>query len=324
MAYSMVAEKPGKADVLVLKEHEAAKPKSNEVLIRHTAIGVNFIDVYMRSGLYPWAVEKDLVLGSEAAGVIEAIGDKVSEFVCGDRVAYTTPHGAYTSHRIIESQHLVKIPSGVSDEVAAASVLKGLTAHYLLHRSFKVEPGHSVLFHAAAGGVGLIAGQWLAAKGVTTIGTAGGSKKCDLAAKHGYDHMIDYHTEDIVERVMAITHQQGVDGVYDSVGKDTLASSIKSLKMHGTVVNFGQSSGPALDFKIADLATGSLHLTRPSLFNFTSDPQWLKHSAAELFSLIANNTIKININQTFALNDVASAHKALESRQTTGCTILIP
>ena len=292
--------------------------------MRHNAIGVNFIDTYFRSGLYPWPVESDLVLGSEAAGVVAALGAGVSGFALGDRVAYTIPNGAYVAERVIDAKHLVHLPDGVSDDVAAASMLKGLTAHYLLHRSFKVQKGQTVLFHAAAGGVGLIAGQWLAAMGVTAIGTAGGPDKCALAAKHGYAHMIDYKSEDFVARVAEITDGAGVDAVYDSIGHDTIQGSLDCLKTLGTLVNFGQSSGPALDFKLSDLAAGSFTVTRPVLFHFTADRNYLEAASAELFAMIENGTLKINVNQRYDLTNAADAHRALEARQTTGSTVLIP
>jgi len=324
MPIAIAAAKAGGPDVLHEIDLPTPAPKAGEVLVKHSAIGVNFIDTYFRSGLYPWPVDKDLVLGSEAAGTVAALGDGVTDFAVGDRVAYTIPNGAYVSERVIEARHLVKLPDGVSDEVAAASMLKGLTAHYLLHRSFKVEKGQTVLFHAAAGGVGLIAGQWLAAKGVTAIGTAGGPEKCALAAKHGYAHTIDYKSEDFVERVKEITGGEGVHAVYDSIGHDTIAGSMNCLKTFGTLVNFGQSSGPYLDFKLSDLAVGSYTVTRPVLFHFTADRAYLESAAADLFSMIENGTLKINVNQRYPLAKADQSHIALEGRKTTGSTVLIP
>ena len=324
MPIAIAAAKAGGPEVLHEIDLPTPAPKAGEVLVKHNAIGVNFIDTYFRSGLYPWPVDKDLVLGSEAAGTVAALGEGVTDFAVGDRVAYTIPNGAYVSERVIEARHLVKLPDGVSDEVAAASMLKGLTAHYLLHRSFKVEKGQTVLFHAAAGGVGLIAGQWLAAKGVTAIGTAGGPEKCALAAKHGYAHTIDYKSEDFVERVKEITGGEGVHAVYDSIGHDTIAGSMNCLKTFGTLVNFGQSSGPYLDFKLSDLAVGSYTVTRPVLFHFTADRAYLESAAADLFSMIENGTLKINVNQRYPLAKAAEAHIALEGRKTTGSTVLIP
>ncbi len=324
MPIAIAAAKTGGPDVLHEIDLPTPAPKAGEVLVKHNAIGVNFIDTYFRSGLYPWPVDNDLVLGSEAAGTVAALGEGVTGFAVGDRVAYTIPNGAYVSERVIEARHLVKLPDGVSDEVAAAAMLKGLTAHYLLHRSFKVEKGQTVLFHAAAGGVGLIAGQWLAAKGVTAIGTAGGPEKCALAAQHGYAHTIDYKSEDFVERVKEITGSEGVHAVYDSIGHDTIAGSMNCLKTFGTLVNFGQSSGPYLDFKLSDLAVGSYTVTRPVLFHFTADRTYLESAAADLFAMIENGTLKINVNQRYPLAKAAEAHIALEGRKTTGSTVLIP
>ena len=324
MPIAIAAAKAGGPEVLHEIDLPTPAPKAGEVLVKHNAIGVNFIDTYFRSGLYPWPVDQDLVLGSEAAGTVAALGEGVTGFTVGDRVAYTIPNGAYVSERVIEARHLVRLPDAVSDEVAAASMLKGLTAHYLLHRSFKVEKGQTVLFHAAAGGVGLIAGQWLAAKGVTAIGTAGGPEKCALAAQHGYAHTIDYKSEDFVERVKEITGGEGVHAVYDSIGHDTIAGSMNCLKTFGTLVNFGQSSGPYLDFKLSDLAVGSYTVTRPVLFHFTADRAYLESAAADLFSMIEKGTLKINVNQRYPLAKAAEAHIALEGRKTTGSTILIP
>ncbi len=323
MAYSIVAERPGGSDVLKVLEMDVPVPGEGEVLLRQTAIGVNFIDTYFRTGLYPWAVDENLVLGSEAAGVVEAVGPGVDTLRIGDRVAYTTANGSYTTHRAISAGQLVKIPDGVSDETAAAALLKGLTARYLLHDSFKVQEGQKVLFHAAAGGVGLIAGQWLAAMGLTPIGTAGGAEKCALASQNGYADVIDYRSADFVQAVRELV-PEGVDVVYDSVGKDTYPGTLQCLKNHGTMVSFGQSSGPVAEFKLPDLAAGSFHVTRPVLFHFTALPGWLDTAAQQLFGLIADGSIKINVNQRFALKDAAAAHDALEGRTTTGCTVLVP
>jgi len=324
MPIAIVASQTGGPEVLYRIDLRTPRPSAGQVLVRHAAIGVNFHDIYVRSGLYPWPVDSDLVLGSEAAGEVVALGDGVTGFAVGDRVVYTIPNGAYVSERLIEPQHLVKLPDGVSAEVAAAAMLKGLTAHYLLHRSFKVQKGQTVLFHAAAGGVGLIAGQWLASMGVTVIGTAGGPEKCALAAQHGYAHMIDYKSEDFVTRVAEITGGTGVDAVYDSIGKNTIAGSLKCLKIFGTLVNFGQSSGPALDFKLSDLAAGSFSVTRPVLFHFTAERDYLQTASDELFEMVKNGTLKINVNQRYNLANAADAHRALEARQTTGSTVLIP
>lgn len=324
MVLAIAAQKPGGPEVLHAMDLPLPEPGPGEALVRHRAIGVNFIDIYFRSGLYPWPVERDLVLGSEAAGVIEALGEGVEDLEVGQRVAYTIPNGAYTEARVLEARHLVPLPDAISDEVAAASMLKGLTARYLLHDSYPAQKGATVLFHAAAGGVGLIAGQWLAAMGINAIGTAGGPEKCALAREHGYAHVIDYKAEDFVARVREITEGAGVAASYDSVGRDTYPGSLEVLKTFGHFVSFGQSSGPVTDFSLADLARGSFTATRPVLFHFTNDRQWLLKAAGELFDLIESGSIRININQRFPLAKAAEAHRALEARKTTGSTILIP
>ncbi|HGG06191.1 MAG TPA: quinone oxidoreductase [Aliiroseovarius sp.] len=324
MGFAIAAAQPGGPEVLHPVEVPEAAPEAGEVRVQHKAIGVNFIDIYFRSGLYPWPVERDLILGSEAAGIVTAVGAGVTGLKAGDRVAYTLPNGAYVTARNIAAKHLVLLPDTVADEMAAAAMLKGLTAHYLLHRSSQVRAGDTVLFHAAAGGVGTIAGQWLAAKGVRAIGTAGGPEKCAQARANGFSDVIDYRREDFVERVRDLTGGDGVDVVYDSVGRDTLKGSLSCLKTFGTLVNFGQSSGPVEDFSPADLAAGSFTMTRPVLFHFTAEPGWLQAASADLFALIADGALKIGINQRYALAKAADAHRALEARQTTGSTILIP
>ena len=323
MAYAIAIETPGGPENFRRIEIDVPQTGPGEILIRHTAIGLNFIDVYFRTGLYPWPLERDLVTGAEAAGVIEAVGDGV-DLVPGQRVGYVMPNGAYATHRVINASQAVVIPDNVSDEVAAASMLKGLTAHYLLHHSYAVNHGETVLFHAAAGGVGLIAGQWLNALGVRAIGTAGGSEKCALALRHGYDAVIDYRSEDFVSKVMQLTDGGGVSAVYDSVGADTVIKSLDVLKRFGSLVCFGQSSGPAVEFKIGDLARGSLRLTRPTLFHHTAVPGWLQGASADLFAMIGSGQISIEIGQTFGLAEVARAHEQLEARMTTGSTVLIP
>ncbi|WP_300013612.1 quinone oxidoreductase [uncultured Roseobacter sp.] len=325
MAYAIAAQTPGDRDVLNKIHLDVPSPRAGQVLLKQTAVGVNFLDIYFRSGLYPWPVESDLVLGSEAAGVIEAVGPGVDGFNVGDRVAYTMPNNAYVSHRVIDAAQLVTLPDEVTDAQAAASVLKGLTAYYLIHDSFTPKAGDTVLFHAAAGGVGLLAGQWLAEKGVTTIGTAGGPEKCAIAKTTGrYTHVIDYKSENFAERVSEITGGQGVDAVYDSIAKDTYPGSLNCLKMFGTLVLFGQASGPADDFKIADLAAGSFRLTRPILYHFTQDKKWLNDASRSLFEMIASGKISVAINQELPLDQAQKAHELLENRLTTGCTILLP
>ena len=324
MPYAIHATEAGGPEVLARTEIELEAPGPNEIQICHKAIGVNFIDIYIRTGSYPWPVDNNLILGCEAAGVVEAVGSGVSGFREGDRVAYTLPNGAYSSHRNIDTAHVVHLPDSIDDETAAACMLKGLTCYYLLHNSFKVEAGHKVLFHAAAGGVGLIAGQWLVARGATAIGTASSDEKCELAVENGYTDVINYKTDDFVAGVKAFTEGEMVDVVYDSVGKDTWPGSRDCLKRHGTMVSFGQSSGPVEDFKISDLAVGSLYLTRPTLFHFVADREWLENASATLFDYISSGRLNIAVNQTFALEDAAKAHQALESRATTGSTVLLP
>ncbi|MBL1406786.1 MAG: quinone oxidoreductase [Rhizobiales bacterium] len=325
MAYAMVAHETGGSNIFKKETIEVPSPKKGEVLIRHTAIGVNFIDVYQRSGLYPAPDGYPAVLGSEAAGVVQGVGTGVTGFRPGDKVAYTTHGGAYATHRVIDAERLVKLPLGFKDEIAAACMLKGLTAHYLIHDSFKVKAGDTVLFHAAAGGVGLIAGQWLKSKGVTAIGTAGSKEKCALARRHGFSKTIDYTKQDFVEEVRKITKGAGVAAVFDSVGKTTYPGSLKCLSPHGTFVSFGQSSGPIEEFKLSDLAQhGSLHATRPTLFHFIAERKELEKRSKILFKAISSGEIKIQVNQTFELSKIKQAHDALESRKTTGQTILIP
>jgi len=324
MPFAIVARAKGGADMLHQVEIEMPTPGAGEVLVRHDAIGVNYIDIYFREGAYPWPVDENLILGSEGAGVIEAVGDGVSGFSVGDRVGYALANGAYATHRLIAASAVVKIPDAITSEIAAATMLKGLTAAYLVTRSYTVGKGTSVLFHAAAGGVGQIAGQWLKSLGAHVIGTAGGPEKCALAAANGYDHVIDYKSQDFEAEVMRLTDGKGVDVVYDSVGNDTMAKSIKCARRHGTIINFGQSSGAYADFQIKDLAIGSLYLSRPTLFHFTAERDWLEAASADMFARIADGRITIPVNQRFALAEAAAAHRALASRQTTGCTVLLP
>jgi NADPH2:quinone reductase len=323
--YAIVATKAGDASVFERRPAATGKPGRGEALIRHTAVGVNFIDVYFRTGLYPAPGGFPCVLGSEGAGIVLAVGAGVRNVKAGDRVAYTLAGGGYQSHRLIAADRLVKIPAGVSDKTAAAAMLKGLTAHYLIHDSYKAMKGDTVLVHAAAGGVGLILGQWLKAKGVKAIGTAGGPEKCALAKKNGYAQVIDYRSEDFVARVREITKGKGVAAVYDSVGRDTYPGSLKVLRKFGTFVSFGQSSGTITDFKLADLsANGSLFATRPTLFAFIAERAELERRAKALFAMIGSGKVKIAVNQTFPLAEAGEAHRALEGRRTTGQTVLLP
>ena len=324
-ARRVVVPAPGPADAFRVEPFEPAPPGPGEVRVRHDAIGVNFIDVYFRTGLYPWPVESDLVTGSEAAGTIDAVGEGVEGLAVGRRVAYAFPNGAYATHRSLPAAHVVALPDGVDAETAAAVMLKGLTVAYLVGDSHVAKPGDVVLFHAAAGGVGSLAGRWLASKGAVVIGTAGGPDKCAAAASTGgYAHVIDYRTEDVAERVRELTAGAGVDAVYDGVGRDTLRGSLACLKRFGTLVSFGQSSGPADDFRISDLAAGSLRLQRPTLFHYAADRTWLERASHELFERLGDGTLRASIGQRFALDDAGAAHAALEARRTVGSTLLLP
>lgn len=320
--YSIVATQPGDISVLQKKDFEISEILPNQVLIKNHSIGVNFIDIYFRKGLYPWPQENNLVLGSEGAGIIEAVGSEVVNLRVGDRVAYAQANNAYSTHRILDGNLVVRIPDAISFDQAAAAMLKGLTVRYLLKDSFEVKSHHTVLFHAAAGGVGLIAGQWMQVFGAKTIGTAGSDEKCKLAKDHGYGETINYSNEDFLQRVQEITNQSGVDVVYDSVGKDTMFNSFKALKRHGTVVSFGQSSGAYTDLQMTDLAFGSFHLTRPTLFHFYANRNWLENASAELFELISSEKVKLDQVTKYPLENVAQAHTDIENRKTTGSIIL--
>ena len=320
--YSIVATQPGDISVLQKKEFEISEILPNQVLIKNHSIGVNFIDIYFRKGLYPWPQENNLVLGSEGAGIIEAVGSDVVNLRVGDRVAYAQANNAYATHRILDANLVVRIPEAITFDQAAAAMLKGLTVCYLLKDSFEVKSHHTVLFHAAAGGVGLIAGQWMQVLGAKTIGTAGSDEKCNLAKDHGYGETINYSNEDFLQRVQEITNQSGVDVVYDSVGKDTMFNSFKALKRHGTVVSFGQSSGAYTDLQMTDLAFGSFHLTRPTLFHFYANRNWLENGSAELFELISSEKVKLDQVTKYPLENVAQAHTDIENRKTTGSVIL--
>ena len=322
--FAIAAAAPGGPDQLHRVPLSLPEPGEGEVRLRHTAIGVNFLDVYIRMGLYPWAVERDLILGSEGAGVVEAVGPGVTGLSVGDRVAYTIQTGAYATHRIAPASMLVRLPGGVSDAQAAAAMLKGLTAHYLIHDSHPVQAGETVLVHAAAGGVGLIMGQWLAAKGVRAIGTAGGPEKCKLALENGYADVIDYRSENFVERVQELTGGAGVPVVYDGVGADTIMGSLDCLSRFGMLVSFGQSSGKPDQLRVAHLAKGSWKVTRPTLFHYVTRRDWLEAASADLFAVIASGKVQLHIGRESPLAEAADVHRALEGRQTTGSTVLLP
>ena len=324
MAKAVRFHKTGGPEVLVYEDINVGDPGPDEARVKHTAIGLNFIDTYHRSGLNPLTLPSGV--GAEGAGVVEAVGKNVTWVKPGDRVAYAGgPPGSYSEVRLIPAQRLVKIPEGVSDKTAAAAMLKGLTTQYLLKQTYKVKPGETVLFHAAAGGVGLIAGQWLKALGVTAIGTVGSDEKAKLAKAHGYDHTIVYTRENFVERVKEITGGKGVPVVYDSVGKDTFMGSLDCLQPRGLLAMFGNGSGPVPPFDLGILAAkGSLYVTRPTLVTYTAKREDLEAGAADLFDVIKSGKVKIEINQTYALKDAAQAHRDLEGRKTTGSTVLLP
>lgn len=315
----------GGPDVLSFEDNDPGRPGSGQVLIRHNAIGLNFLDTYYRSGLYPAPNGFPLIPGGEAAGVVLETGEGIGWLKAGDRVAYSIPLGAYTEERVVPADRLVKIPDGISDEQAAAVMLKGMTAEYLLRRTFKVKRGDTVLYHAAAGGVGLILGQWAKHLGATVIGTAGSAEKITLAKENGFDHVINYRDKDFVAEVKAITDGKLCDVVYDSVGKDTFPGSLDCLKPLGMFVSFGQSSGPIPPFNMALLSQkGSLFATRPTLFTYIAKREDLEKSTAALFDVVSSGAVKIRINQRYALKDAAIAHADLEGRRTTGTTVLIP
>jgi NADPH2:quinone reductase len=316
--------KYGGPDVFKWEEADIGEPGPGEIRIKQTAIGLNFIDAYMRSGLYPQD-QLPFVPGTEGAGVVTALGEGVRTLKVGRRVAYAGQLGAYAEERLIPADRVVRIPDSVSDETAAAVMLKGMTAQYLLRQIFKVGPKTTLLFHAAAGGVGTIACQWAASLGATVIGTVGSAGKALVARSHGCTHVINYLEEDFVAKVKEYTKGEGVDVVYDSVGKETFPGSLDCLKRRGLWVSFGQSSGPVPEFRINLLAQkGSLVATRPSLWDFIATRKELVSTANDLFDVLAKGAVKVQINQTFALKDAAKAHSAMEGRRTTGSSVLIP
>ncbi|MDQ4146938.1 MAG: quinone oxidoreductase [Pseudomonadota bacterium] len=324
MPKAIQVHETGSAEVLRFEEVEVGKPGLGEVLIRHTAIGVNFIDIYFRKGVYP-AARFPFIPGQEASGQVEALGPGVDDFQVGDRVAYAGPLGAYSEKRVIPADRLVHVPDSVDDRAAAAMMLKGMTAQYLLRRVYPVKAGDTILFHAIAGGVGLIACQWARYLGATVIGTVGSEAKAELAAKHGCHHTIIYTREDFVQKVKDITDRAGVPVVYDSVGKDTFMRSLDCLRPFGLMVSFGQSSGNVEPFDPSVLSRkGSLFLTRPTLMTYTAKREDLLTTARELFDVVVQGHIKIKIGQSYPLQDAANAHRALEARKTTGSTILLP
>ncbi len=324
MAHAIRIHKTGGPEVLCWEEVSVGAPGPGEVHLRHKAVGLNFIDIYHRTGLYPLPLPA--IPGLEGAGEVVSVGADVNDIQPGDRVAYAgVPPGAYATERLIPAHRLVKIPSQISDQQAAAMMLQGMTVQYLLRRSYRVQPGDTILMHAAAGGVGLIACQWAKVLGATVIGTVGNPEKAALAQAHGCDHTILYHEEDFVARVKELTNGKGVQIVYDSVGKDTFLKSLDCLMPLGMLVSFGQSSGSPEPIDPGILgAKGSLFLTRPSLMAYTDKREDLLASADELFDVVTSGAVNIEINQTYPLRDAALAHYDLESRKTTGSTVLIP
>ena len=313
----------GSPEVLRWEDVDVGEPGPGQALVRHTAVGLNMIETYQRSGLYPLPLPSSL--GTEAAGVVEKVGEGVTLVKPGDRVAYSGgPVGAYAEARVVPAERLLVLPDGIDDRTAAAMMLKGMTTEYLLLRTYPVKAGQTILFHAAAGGVGLIAGQWAKALGATVIGTAGGPEKCALAARFGYDHVIDYRSQDIAAEVKKLTGGKGVPVVYDSVGKDTFEASLNCLQPRGMFVTFGNASGPIPPFAPNLLQTkGSLYMTRPTLFTYTATREELELSARSLFDVVLSGKVKIEIHQTYPLAQAAQAHIDLESRKTTGSTVLL-
>jgi NADPH2:quinone reductase len=323
MPFAIRIHETGGPGVLKWEEVEVGDPGPGQIRVRSTAIGLNFIDTYQRSGLYPMPLP--LTCGSEGAGVVEAVGPKVKDIKVGDRVAYSGPLGAYAEVLLRPADRVVKIPAGVDDKAAAAMMLKGLTAQYLLRRTYRVKKGDTILMHAAAGGVGLILCQWAKALGAMVIGTVGSAEKVPLAKKAGCRHVIDMSSENFVDRVKQITKGKGVPVVYDGVGKDTFMGSLDCLSPLGMMVSFGNASGAVPPFNPGILAQkGSLFLTRPTLNTYAASREDLVKSARDLFSVVKSGKVKITINQTYSLREAAQAHIDLESRKTTGQTVLLP
>ena len=324
MTHAIRFHQTGGPEVLQWETVVLPEPAPGEVRVRHHAVGLNFIDTYHRTGLYPVALPSGI--GLEAAGVVEAVGDGVTDLAPGDRVAYAGgPLGAYAEVRNMPADRLVRLPESISFEQGAAMMLQGMTAQYLLRRTYRVQPGDAVLIHAAAGGVGLLVCQWTRALGATVIGTVGSDEKAALARANGCDHAIVYTRESFVERVREITHGRGVQVVYDSIGKDTFMGSLDCLAPLGTMVLFGAASGPVPPFDLGLLAQkGSLFVTRPTLFTYTARRDDLLASAQEVFDMVGGGQLNIDLRQRYPLSDAAQAHRDLEARKTTGSTVLLP
>lgn len=323
MTRAVVVHHTGGPDVLTVEDWPLASPGPGQVALRQTAIGLNFIDTYQRSGLYP--VQTPFVAGSEGAGIITALGDGVTGLKVGDRVAYQGQLGAYADERIAAADKLVPIPDGISDQAAAAIMLKGLTAYYLLFKTWPVAKDETILWHAAAGGTGLIATQWAKSLGATVIGTAGSDDKVALAKAHGCDHVINYNTEDFAARTRELTGGRGVDVVYDGVGKSTFEKSLDCLRPRGLMVTFGNASGVVSIPDITVLSRkGSLYVTRPTSAHYFQTRDELLEGASKLFAAVQSGAVKVEIGRTFPLSEAANAHRALEGRETTGSVVLLP
>lgn len=321
MTKAIIFNETGGPEVMKWQDVEVGAPGAGEVRIKHTAVGLNFIDVYFRTGLYPAPLPN--IPGMEAAGIIEEIGTGVSHVAVGDRVAYAgRPIGAYSEVRVMPADTLIKIPDGIDDQTAAAMMLQGMTTEYLLQRTFHVKQGDTILFHAAAGGVGLMACQWAKHIGATVIGTVGSEEKGELAKAHGCDHVINYREEDFAKRVNEITDGKGVPVVYDGIGKDTFIQSLDSLQPRGLLVSYGNASGPVRDVDLGILsAKGSLYVTRPTLMDYNAARADLEKSAADLIKMVESGAVKINIGQTYHLSEAVKAHEDLEGRKTVGSTV---
>ena len=317
-------ESPGGPEVMELQDVDLPAPEAGHVRVRHTAVGLNYIDTYHRSGLYPLPLPAGI--GLEAAGVVEGLGEGVSNLAVGDRIAYGAgPLGAYAEACNVPANRVSKVPDGIDDETAAAMMLKGMTVRYLLRATYKVQAGETILLHAAAGGIGLIACQWAKALGVTTIGTVGSEEKAELARAHGCHHTINYQTEDVAARVRELTGGEGVPVVYDGVGKATFEASLDSLRPRGLLVSFGNASGPVTAFDLGILsAKGSLYVTRPTLMTYVASDAELAETTADLFEIVGSGAVNIPVNQRYALADVRQAHEDLEGRKTTGSSVLMP
>jgi len=323
MAKAIRYHKQGGPEVLQLDDIPVGEPGQGQVRIRHTAIGVNFVDVYQRSGLYPMQLPG--IAGNEGAGVVDAVGPGVKGLKKGDRICYTGLPGSYCEIRLVPADRVVQIPKGISDEQAASMLLKGMTVHYLIHSTYKVKKGDTVLWHAAAGGVGLIAGQWLKKLGAVTIGTVGSDEKAKLAKAHGYKHVINYSTENFVEKVKEITKGKKLPVVYDAVGKTTWDGSLDCLQPRGLMASFGNASGPVPPQNLGILASkGSLYVTRPTLATYIASRADLVKRSNDLFNVVKSGKVKIETTKKYKLADAAQAHRDLEGRQTTGSVVLIP